>query len=36
MKDKILLTLAELTIPIIGGVVGAFIGMAIAHLLGIM
>jgi hypothetical protein len=36
MLDKIKFFLEDATIPIIGGIIGSFIGMGIAALLGIL
>ncbi len=36
MLDKIKLFLEDAAIPIIGGIIGSFIGMGIAVLLGIL
>lgn len=36
MKRRLLFLLEDLAVPITGGIIGAFIGMAIGRLLGIM
>ena len=36
MKNKIIFFLEDIAIPVIGGIIGSFIGMGIAVLLGIL